>query len=95
MSRKIQNKTMINDWIIYHAITSNGWSIVILPENILIDNYPLGYPHIHPDPQNHEIKLQIKEQNSEKIKELIFDYLRFAKKFDVEELIEMIKWLLH
>ena len=91
MSRKAQNKTMIKEWIIYHAMTPNGWSIVIMPENILIDNYHLGYPHIHPNPQNHEIKIRINEQESEKIKELIFDYLRFAKKFDIEELMELIK----
>lgn len=39
MSRKIQNKTIVKDWIIYHAKTPNGWSIVIMPDNILIDNY--------------------------------------------------------
>ena len=90
MSRKIQNKTMIKDWIIYHATTPKGWSIVIMPNNILIDNSHLGYPHIHPNPENHEIKIPIKEKDSEKIKEIIFDYIRFARKFDVEELIEMI-----
>ena len=91
MSSKTQNKIILNDRIIYHAITSNGWSIVIMPVNILIDNYHLGYPHIHPDPENHEFKIKIKDEDSEKIKELIFDYIRFTKKFNVEELVELIK----
>jgi len=29
--------------------TIRGWSIVIMPDNILIDNYEHGFPHIHPD----------------------------------------------
>ena len=91
MSRKIQNKTIVKDWIIYHAKTPNVWSIVIMPDNILIDNYHLGYPHIHPNPENHETKIQIKDQDSEKIKETIFDYIRFTGEFNVEEIIEMIK----
>lgn len=91
MSRKTQDKTTINDRIIYHAKTSNGWSIVIMPDNILIDNYHIGYSHIHPNPKNHEIKIKIKENDSDKIKELIFDYIRFTKKFNVEELVELIK----
>ncbi len=39
MTRKIQNKHMIGDKLIYTAKTPNGWSIVIMPDNILIDNY--------------------------------------------------------
>ena len=37
MTRKIQNKDMIGDKLIYTAKTPNGWSIVIMPDNILID----------------------------------------------------------
>lgn len=91
MVRKNQSKTILQDRIIYHTKTPNGWSVVIIPDNILIDNYHTGYAHIHPDPKNHEVKIKISENNPEKIKELIFDYIRFTKKFNVEELVEMIK----
>ena len=39
MTRKTQNKTIIGDKILYKVITPNGWSIIIMPDNILIDNY--------------------------------------------------------
>ena len=35
MTRKIQNKHMIGDKLIYTAKTPNGWSIVIMPDNNL------------------------------------------------------------
>lgn len=38
-----------------------------MPDNILVDNYHVGFAHIHPDPENHEIK----DDDSERIKELV------------------------
>ena len=55
MTRKIQNKDMIGDKLIYTAKTPNGWSIVIMPDNILIDNYHINKVHIHPNPKNHDL----------------------------------------
>ena len=59
MTRKIQNKDMIGDKLIYTAKTPNGWSIVIMPDNILIDNYHINKVHIHPNPKNHVHKVEI------------------------------------
>ena len=77
MTRKIQNKDMIGDKLIYTAKTPNGWSIVIMPDNILIDNYHINKVHIHPNPKNHVHKVEIN--------------LNASNSFDVEELMEMLK----
>ena len=91
MLRKIQNKMSVGDKIIYHAETPNGWSIVIMPDNILIDNYHLGKAHIHPDPSNHSYKVELGRKNPNEIKEIIFDYLEICNGFKLEELMEMLK----
>ena len=91
MSRKTQSKTLIGDSILYNVKTPNGWSIIIMPDNILIDNYHVGNAHIHPDPNNHSLKIELGQQDSDKIFEIIKDYLNVSKAFDVEELVEMLK----
>ncbi|MBR6927857.1 MAG: hypothetical protein IKH62_02385 [Methanobrevibacter sp.] len=91
MSRKTQSKTLIGDRILYNVKTPNGWSIIIMPDNILIDNYHVGNAHIHPDPNNHSFKIELGQQDSDKIFEIIKDYLNVSKAFDVEELVEMLK----
>ena len=84
MSRKTQSKTLIGDSILYNVKTPNGWSIIIMPDNILIDNYHVGNAHIHPDPNNHSFKIELGQQGSDKIFEIIKDYLNVSKAFDVE-----------
>ena len=91
MLRKIQNKMSVGDKIIYQAETPNGWSIVIMPDNILIDNYHVGNVHIHPDPQNHSRKVELDNKNPNEIKEIILDYLEVCNGFNLEELMEMLK----
>ncbi len=90
MSRKKQNKAPIGDKILYKVKTPNGWSIIIMPDNILIDNYHVGKAHIHPDPQNHAHRVELSLQDCEKIYELIKDYLNLSNEFDIEELMEML-----
>ena len=91
MSRKIQYKMSFGDKIIYNAKTPNGWSIVIMPDNILIDNYHSNIAHIHPDPENHHYKIDLNNQDNEEILEIIKDYLNISKKFDIDELMEILK----
>ena len=91
MTRKKQNQISIGDKILYKVKTPNGWSIIIMPDNILIDNYHVGKAHIHPDPQNHTYRVELSLQDCEKIYELIKDYLNVTNNFDIEELMEMLK----
>ena len=90
MTRKKQNQIPIGDKILYKVKTPNGWSIIIMPNNILIDNYYVGKAHIHPDPQNHTYRVELSLQNCEKIYEMIKDYLNVTNNFDIEELMEML-----
>lgn len=91
MSRKLQNKIIVGDKIIYNAKTPNGWSIVIMPDSILIDNYHTNKAHIHPNPKNHTYKVELGKQNQDEIFEIIKDYLNLSGIFDIEELMEMLK----
>ena len=91
MTRKTQNKTSVGDKILYKVKTPNGWSIIIMPDNILIDNYHVNKAHIHPNPQNHAHRVELSLQDCEEIYDIIKDYLNISKKFDVEELMEMLK----
>ena len=91
MTRKKQNQIPIGDKILYKVKTPNGWSIIIMPDNILIDNYHVGKAHIHPDPQNHTYKVELSLEDCEKIYELIKDYLNHSDEFDIEDLMEMLK----
>ncbi|MEE1117804.1 hypothetical protein [Methanosphaera sp.] len=61
--------------------TIRGWSIVIMPDNILIDNYEHGFPHIHPDRAMIKTKtlyetLFIVKAHIEKYKKVELDLLR-------------------
>ena len=91
MSRKIQDKIILGDKTIYNTKTPNGWSIVIMPDNILIDNFHINKAHIHPDPENHPYKLELGIQNQNEIFEIIKDYLNIKGILDIEELMEMLK----
>jgi len=90
MTRKKQNQIPIGDKILYKVKTPNGWSIIIMPDNILIDNYYVGKAHIHPDPQNHTYRVELSLRDCEKIYEMIKDYLNVTNNFDIEELMEML-----
>ena len=91
MPRKNQDKTSIGDKIIYNVKTPNGWSIIIMPDNILIDNYHIGKAHIHPNPEKHSEKIELSKQDQNEIFEIIKDYLQITGKLDISELVEMLK----
>ena len=91
MSRKTQNKMNWGDKIIYSTKTRNGWSIVIMPDNILIDNYHLKIAHIHPKPEKHSCKVMLGKQNQNEIFEIIKDYINITNRFDIDELMELLK----
>ena len=56
MKERDQKVIEIQDKFIYSNITPKGWSIVIMPDKILIDNFHHGFPHIHPDRREIKIK---------------------------------------
>lgn len=46
MLRKKQSSILVNGKTVYKAETPQGWAIVIMPDNILIDNYHIDKAHI-------------------------------------------------
>jgi hypothetical protein len=46
--KNINVMTVLNKTI-YGTKNIKGWSVVVMPDELLIDNYHHGYPHIHPD----------------------------------------------
>lgn len=86
--RKSETKTVFQNNIVYHSKTVNGWAIIILPENIIIDNYHIKKSHIHLQPDKHFIKEEIDEQDQYKILEIVFKHLDNNTKLDLEKLKE-------
>ncbi len=60
--------------------SKRGWSIVIMPDNILIDNYHHGYPHIHPD------RDKIAYDNPQIIYKIICDHIARENKVVLDKL---------
>lgn len=54
MKKKVYStKYKIKDRTVYRKNSQKGWSIVIMPDGIRLDNFH-GYPHIHGDTRNME-----------------------------------------
>ena len=60
MNRKKQTLIKIENYSVYNVITPNGWSIVIMDDNVLFDNYHSKGVHVHHNPDNHNEWLKIK-----------------------------------
>ena len=56
MLRKKQSSILVNGKTVYKAETPYGWAIVIMPANILIDNY-----HIDNDLNLDKLKKELKQ----------------------------------
>jgi len=73
---KIKGRT-----IIYRVVPKKGWAIVIKEDNVLIDHYHHGFPHIHPerDPIKYEDVYEVVEiviKHIEKYGEIKLEKLR-------------------
>lgn len=67
MKENRQKMIKLYDKFIYSNKTPKGWSIVIMPDEILIDNLHHGFAHIHPDRK--EIKTENLEDTYKKVME--------------------------
>jgi hypothetical protein len=81
-----QNITQIYDKLVYQNRSPKGWSIVIMPDKILIDNYHHGYPHIHPD------RKEIRTNNQKETFNIVINHIHKNKGINYNELRkELIK----
>ena len=86
MLRKKQSSILVNGKTVYKAETPQGWAIVIMPDNILIDNYHIDKAHIHPNPKKHIIKEEIGTDNAEKVYETVLKHLYENDELNLEKL---------
>ena len=81
-------KTNKNQKIIYYdkqlifQKSKRGWTVVIMPDNILIDNYEHGYPHIHPN------RDEIKTNSMKEVLNIVKLHIEINKKVDFKKLKE-------
>jgi len=80
MKNKDQITIELHGKLLYKVKYKINWSIVIIPDNILIDDYHGKGGHIHTDPKKHEIQEPIKS-NDETVKNLgVFESYKFFRK---------------
>jgi trans-aconitate methyltransferase len=80
MKGNISEKIRIYDKNIYLNNSPKCWSIVIMPDNILLDNFHHGYAHLHPD------KKEIITKTREKTLEKVLNHLHENKKINFKQL---------
>jgi hypothetical protein len=91
MIKTSQYQTTIFNKTIYKTTTTTGWAVVIMPDGVLIDNYHHGFVHIHPDPDEHELRLQIKEHSQKNVCNIVCRHIHFYEGLKVEKLIKELK----
>lgn len=91
MLRKKQSSILVNGKTVYKAETPHGWAIVIMPDNILIDNYHIDKAHIHPNPKKHIIKEEIGEDNPKKVYETVLKHLYENDDLNLDKLKKELK----
>jgi len=91
MIKRNQDQVHIQGKIVYKAETSTGWAVMIMPDEILIDNYHHGYNHIHPDSSNHDLKLEIKDNTDDKIYNIVCNHIEKNEGINLKKLIKELK----
>lgn len=88
MNRKNQTLIKIYNYSLYKVSTPNGWSIVIMDENILFDNYHLKGVHVHYNSNNHSDWLKIKDFSMDELFLIILEHIRKNKELNLNELLK-------
>ena len=80
MKESNQNVFHLHNKIIYVKKSFKGWSIVIMPDKILIDNFHHGYAHIHPE------RLEIKTKTLNDTFLIIWEHIKHYEGVNYEQL---------
>jgi len=88
---KKQNSFELHGKIIYLVTTRGGWSIIIMNDNVVLDNYHDKGGHIHPDPENHPHEIKIKHNTQKENTKLVINHINKNKGVILKELIEELK----
>lgn len=69
-------------------LLNSKWSVVIMPDSIIIDNYHIRYPHIHPDPDKHYLNEEIKAKNGYDVYNKVIYYIENNEGLNLKKLIK-------
>ncbi|GAA5818824.1 MAG: conserved hypothetical protein [Methanobrevibacter sp. CfCl-M3] len=88
MERKRQEKAVLYEKEVYKTeLLPDKWSIIIMPDNIVIDNYHNKEPHIHPNPENHREQYPTKSKTLEECYYRVIEHLHKYERLNKKELI--------
>lgn len=91
MIKRNQDQVHIYGKVVYKAETTTGWAVMIMPDEILIDNYHHGYIHIHLDPSSHDLKIEINDNTDDKIYSIVCNHLEKNGGLILKNLIKELK----
>lgn len=91
MKEKDQITIDLHGKILYKVKYKINWSIVIIPDNILIDNYHGKGGHIHYDPKKHEIQEKIKTNDLEEAYTIVYNHVDNNKGLKLNQLRKELK----
>ena len=90
--RKAQIKnTLYNKDVYLVDLIPDKWSVVIMPENIIIDNHHVTYPHIHLDPSKHYKKEEINLKDGNEVYNKVMEHIEENEGLNLELLIKGLK----
>ena len=81
----IQGKT------IYIVKATGGWSLIIMKDNIVLDNYHNKGGHIHPNPKEHEHEIKIKHYTQKENLNILITHINKNKGIKLNKLIKELK----
>jgi len=91
MIKRTQDYVTIFNKTIYKVETTTGWSVVIMPDSILIDNYHHGYTHIHFNPNEHDLKEKIKNHDQITVYNIVCAHIHENEGLKLKKLIKELK----
>jgi hypothetical protein len=83
-----QNSFKLHGKIIYVVTSDGGWSIIIMNNNVVLDNYHNKGGHIHPNPDKHPEEIKIKHDTQKENIKIIEKHLKENKGLKLNKLIE-------
>jgi hypothetical protein len=88
---KNQRQIELHGKVIYVATTNGGWAIIIMPDEIILDDYHNKGGHIHPEPFKHEKEIIIKNEELDTNLQIVLNHINKNKGLKLKELIEELK----
>ena len=82
-----QQKIEIEGKIVYKVQFGKTWSIVIMPDNVLINSYQSNNVYIHPKPENPQEKMYINKSSLDEVYSILCNHLEYNKKLLLKKLI--------